>query len=321
MPHFSSSFPSPFYLPGGQLQTIWPALCRQVAPLRQPISALLPTPDGDELSYDYYDVPNARAIVILCHGLEGNNRRQYMLGMANALIEQSYAVFSWNYRSCGGRMNHQLRFYHSGATDDLAVVIAHLVSKSSLPIYLVGFSLGGNLVLRWLGEQATAVPEQFKAAAAISVPMDLAAGSDFLARPAAMWYTRHFLKRLKRKIQQKASMFPGHINTAPLQTLKSLRDFDEHYTAPLHGFADANDYYARASSLFVLEEIRRPVLLIQAANDPFLPPSCYPTPSNRLIHSCFSLQGGHVGFMQSGSSISFPEQQVPEFFNQLCITC
>lgn len=290
-------------------------------PLQPPMRGSLPTPDGDDLYFDWYVPPQAKALAVLCHGLEGHSRRQYMLGMANALFARSFEVFAWNYRSCGGQMNKQLRFYHSGATDDLATVLSYIQARSSLPIVLVGFSLGGNLALRYLGELGQQLSSRLKAAAAISVPMDLAAGADYLARPAAQWYTRHFLKSLRQKVMLKANSFPQQINLAQLNKLRTLRDFDEHYTGPLHGYAGADDYYARASSLFVLQNIQRPVLLLQAKNDPFLPKSCFPKSANPMIKSCFTPEGGHVGFLQAGSSQSFAEQQVADFFDKLCITC
>lgn len=316
-----SHYAPPLFLPDGHSQTIWPSFFRKVRWEVQPVEMLIPTADGDLLWADYYAHPAAKGMAVLCHGLEGNSRRPYMLGMAKALFEDNFSVLAWNYRGCGGRLNRTPLFYHSGATGDLAQVLAQLPGDGNLPVLLVGFSLGGNLVLRYLGEQGEAAPARIAAAAAISVPLMLADGADFLMQGLSKLYTRNFLKSLRRKIMEKAPLFPGHYRTHLLPHIQSLRHFDEHFTAPIHGYAGADDYYARASAAFVLEAIARPVLLLQAQNDPFLPPSCFPQPANQLVHRVYSLQGGHVGFPQRHKASSFAEDQVLHFWEKLCITC
>lgn len=287
----------------------------------QPQEMAIGTPDGDVLWADYYKHPAPRALAVLCHGLEGNSRRPYMLGMSKVLFDAGFSVVAWNYRGCGGRMNQTPLFYHSGATYDLEQVVAQLPGDEDLPVLLVGFSLGGNLVLRYLGEQGEAAPKRIAAAAAISVPLMLADGAEYLMQGLSKVYTRNFLKSLRQKIAQKAPQYPGHYRVEWLPKVQSLRDFDEHFTAPIHGYAGADDYYARASAAFVLEQIARPVLLLQAQNDPFLPPSCFPQPANELIHRLYTPQGGHVGFVQHGKAKSFAEEQVLNFWEKLCITC
>ncbi len=321
VPEWSSNnkiaFEPPVWMIGGHLQTIWPSFFRKVLLEQPPKSGWMETPDADELAYDYYALEEAKGLVVLCHGLEGHARRPYMLGMAAALLAAGYEVLAWSYRGCGERLNKQPIFYHSGATYDLQTVVNFAKGLSSLPIYLVGFSLGGNLVMRWLGEQGAAVPAAVRAAVAISVPLDLAAGSEYLTRPAAKAYTLNFLKSLKAKVQAKAERFPEHFRLDLLPVTKNLRQFDDYFTAPLHGYQNADDYYAKASSLFVLPQITVPTLLLQAANDPFLPPSCYPKGPYPQLKLEITSAGGHVGFTVKGQSQSHAEQRVVQFLNSL----
>lgn len=314
-------FKAPWFLLDGHMQTIWPSLFRQITWDAQPERLTFRTEDNDELWADYYPHQEPKALAILCHGLEGHSRRPYILGMARALYGAGMSVLAWNYRSCGGQMNNTAIFYHSGATYDLKAVLSQLPGDKQLPVFLVGFSLGGNLVLRFLGEAQQSVPERVKGAAAISVPLFLADGADQLNRGLSRLYTRNFLKSLRLKIKEKAHHFPGLYRMQQLHKVDSLRAFDEQFTAPIHGFGSADDYYARASAGFVLEQIAKPVLLIQAKNDPFLPQTCFPDPANRLIEKCYPNEGGHVGFMQAGKINSFAEDRVIQFFEKLCITC
>lgn len=307
------------WLTGGHLQTIWPSYFRVVELRVQAETYFIPTPDLDELECDWYQTEGNKGVVVVCHGLEGYSRRPYMLGMVEQCTRQGYDVLAWNYRSCGQRLNKQARFYHSGATDDLQTVLDHVMSKSPLPIYLVGFSLGGNLVLRWLGERPATAYGRVQAAVAISAVIDLRAGSDYLARPAAALYSRNFLKSLKAKVAAKAKFFPQAYRTDLLPSVRSLRAFDEYFTAPIHGFAGADDYYARASSAAVLEQIQRPALLLQAQNDPFLPPSCYPNPLNPLLEVEVSAFGGHVGFSLRRRPESYAELRALDFINNCAL--
>lgn len=310
-------FYSLWFLRGGHAQTVWPSFFRKVEPNIQPTAWQASTPDGDVLYGDFYEPAGATALAVICHGLEGHARRPYVLGMVQALTQAGLAVLAWNYRSCGGNMNKQARFYHSGATDDLQTVIEKLPGNAAWPVYLVGFSLGGNLVLRYLGEQGSRVNSRIAGAGAISVPLFLADGADHLNRGLSKLYVRNFLKSLEAKIKEKAPHFPGEYRTEMLGQLRSLRDFDEHFTAPIHGYAGADDYYARASSGFLLADIRTPVLLLQALNDPFLPPSCFPRHNNAFITNCFVQQGGHCGFLQQGSELSYADEQLRDFWKKL----
>lgn len=277
------------------LETIYPALFRRVPGVeyeRERIS----TPDDDFLDLDWIR-QGRNQLVIISHGLEGDSHRPYMRGMARAFAGEGYDVLAWNFRGCSGEMNRSLRFYHSGATDDLGVVINHARQAGYGEINLVGFSLGGNLTLRYLGEKGNNA--DIHRAVAISVPMELHSSCLQISQPQNAVYARRFLRNLAAKIRKKAALMPGKLDTAPLARIRTLIDFDNTYTAPLHGFRDAEDYYRQCSSLYILDDIRTPVFILNAANDPFLSPECYP--AERLEESPFirfemPRYGGHVGF-------------------------
>jgi predicted alpha/beta-fold hydrolase len=313
----TTQFRAPWWLPGGHAQTIWPSFFRKIAVEALPQSGTVPTPDGDFLAFDHYDLPEAKGLVVLCHGLEGHARRPYMLGMVAQLRQAGYAVLAWNYRSCGGPLNQTPIFYHSGATYDLQTMVEFAMNSQKQPLYLVGFSMGGNLILRWLGEQGTKLSPRIRAAVAISVPIDLAGSADQLQRGFNRVYAFNFLKSLKEKVRQKAKVYPQHFNLKRLELVGSLRDFDEYFTAPLHGFVDASDYYARASSLPVLTQIARPALLLQAQNDPFLSPSCLPNASFEQLIVEQTRFGGHVGFGWQGHRQSYAEARTLSFIASL----
>ncbi len=300
--------PAPTYTPppflfNKHLQTIYPALLRRVrlAPARR---ERLLTADDDFLDLDWWQPagqPRTR-LTILCHGLEGDSRRPYVRGMARALLGRGWDVLAWNFRGCSGEPNRQLRFYHSGATDDLDAVVTHAANGGYTQIALVGFSLGGNLVLKYLGEcGANGCPQLYRAVV-FSVPCDLLSSSQQISRPENWVYAQRFLRALRRKVTRKATLMPDQISTAHLRSIRTIKDFDDHYTAPLHGFGRAVDYYRRCSSRFFLPDIRIPTLIVNAANDPFLPKACYPIEEVR-DHPCVFLEiptrGGHCGFAQS----------------------
>ena len=309
------------YRPGwpfgnAHLATTLPTLLRRVpAPAfrRQRIELA----DGDFLDVDLFRQPQEGApTAVLCHGLEGNSRRQYMLGMARALIDLGWSVAAMNYRGCSGEPNRRAISYHSGATEDLHAVVTHLDRPGQPVCGLVGFSLGGNLVLKYLGEDPERVPPGIRAAVAFSVPVDLAAGGRQLAQPANGLYQKRFLRKLECKIREKAALFPDQVNPEALSRVRDLRDFDDHYTAPLSGFRDAADYYFRCSSKQFLPRIERPTLLVSAQDDPFLSPECYPV-QEAEASSCLHLQmprhGGHVGFRLAGG-LYWSEQRACGFF-------
>lgn len=294
--------PSPPYRPprgfaNPHVQTVWAGRLRRVAapPYRR---ERIETADGDFLDLDHLPAAGStdRAAVI-AHGLEGSSARPYVRGMARALAAAGWDAVAWNLRGCSGEPNRAARLYHSGATEDLDAVVRHLLPRYRR-LALVGFSLGGNLTLKYLGEAER--DPRVVAAVAFSVPVDLAASAAVLARRRNAPYMAYFLRRLRRKVRQKAAQFPDRVSAEGLRRLRTFRAFDDRYTAPLHGFADAEDYWARASSRRFLPAIRIPTLLVNAADDPFLAPACFPraeAEASAAFHLEVPRHGGHVGFV------------------------
>lgn len=299
MPVHPSAYQAPLFLRRGHAQTILGALAPAWA---RPVFAqeTLSLPDGDRLHLGWLRGGRAR-LVILSHGLEGSMRASYIRGMAAACSRAGWDVLAWDYRGCGGRPNLLPRSYHSGESGDLGSVIAH-AAPGYAALALVGFSLGGNITLKYLGESAP--HPAVRAAAAVSAPVDLASSAAALDdRPGNRLYQRRFLRSLLAKAEEKARRFPAALPPGRLDGIRSIRDFDERFTAPLHGFRDAADYYARASSLPHLPAIRTPALLLNAADDPLLAPPSYPggvAAENAALHLEMPDHGGHVGFLTPG---------------------
>lgn len=299
MPLEPSDYRAPRWLPGGHLQTLVPRYLRRLQLLGEPVEIELP--DGDCLHADLYraTAPDA-PLLILSHGLEGSARSGYILGMTRVALAHGCSVLAWNLRSCGPQLNRTPAIYHSGCSDDLDRVIHWAEEHQWRRLLLAGFSLGGNVTLKWLGEQGEAARARgVEAAATASVPIDLHACVRELERPVNWVYHKYFVRSMKRRLKAKAGQFPGHYDLQRLASLSTLWQLDEHYTAPLNGFRDAADYYARCSGRFFLESIRVPTLLVTAGNDPFFNATCYPrfqaaTSEHLLFES--PRTGGHMGF-------------------------
>lgn len=262
------------------------------------------TPDGDFLDLDFGSDPGAAApIVLVLHGLEGSTHRGYVrLAMAELRGREMWAV-GLNFRSCSGEPNRMPRFYHSGETGDLDWVLGRLAERHpGRPLGAMGFSLGGNVLLRYLGERGEAGPELLSASAAISVPFDLTSGTRQLEVGAmGRLYTYYFLRSLRAKARAKRAILASVLELERLEAARTLREFDDIATAPLHGYADAWDYYRRASSGPVLDAIRVPTLLLHSLDDPFLPESAVPqtaAAANPYLLWNFPARGGHVGFVE-----------------------
>ncbi len=300
----NSNYRAPSWLPGGHMQTIFPALFRRL-PHVTTRRERLELADGDFIDLEWAEQGRPR-LAILCHGLEADTRTDYIQGMAAALIRHGWDVLAWNFRGCGGSPNRMLRMYHSGATEDLHEVVSHALSRHPAKcVDLVGFSLGGNLVLKYLGERPAELPPQIHRAVAFSVPCDLACSSRQLARRSNWLYMERFLRKMRAKLRAKALMFPGQLELAGLRRIRDFQEFDDCYTAPIHGFRDAADYWALNSCRQFLPTIRLPTLLVNALNDPFLGPGCHPF-EEAEASSCFYFEapetGGHVGFSPSGGA-------------------
>ena len=297
MPILPSTYQAPPGLANAHLQSILPTLLRRVSIdfTRQ----VLELDDGDFLDLDWNANGNER-LVILSHGLEGSTQSPYIRGAANYFAEQQWDVLAWNFRGCGGSPNRLPRFYHSGSSDDLEAVVQHAVTSGRYrSIVLLGYSMGGNQTLLYLSRHK--VPKEVKAGVAFSVPCDLTSCADQLAKPANRVYMSRFIRGLKDKILHKASVFPDLVDASNFQDIASFHDFDERYTAPLHGFRDRFDYWETCSSGRYLKHLQRPALLVNAVDDPFLTPLCFPAQEaehNPLLYLEMPEHGGHVGFIQ-----------------------
>ena len=322
----TSPYQPPALLANGHLQTILPSTLRHVPDVRYRRQRL-ELPDGDFLDLDWALVTPGRPAArlgIISHGLEGDTHRPYVLGMARALTRAltraGFDALAWNYRGCGGEPNRLLRAYHLGDTNDLATVVDHAIGQGYEAVFLTGFSAGGNVTLKYLGEAAERVPPQVRRAAVFSVPTDLKAGSMHISRWQNQVYLRRFLTSLRQKIRTKAAQLPGQLDLTELDNLRDFPQFDEYYTAPMHGFTSADDYYAHAASGRYLAGIRVPALLVNALNDPFLPAACYPR--DAATHSnCFFLEtpatGGHVGFAEGRpDGAYYSERRAVDFFTR-----
>ena len=254
------------------------------------------------MDLDWLDGPAAGPLVLVLHGLEGSTRSHYVTGLLRHVRAQGWRGVVLNFRSCSGELNRLPRFYHSGDTADLATVVSLLVERQpGVCLGVVGVSIGGNVLLKWLGECETDAPKQVAAAVAISVPFDLTLCAEALDRGfRRAVYTQNFMRSLRRKVRDKARQFPGFVDLAAVRRARTFRAYDRAVTAPLHGFADERDYWRRASSGPYLGKIRRPTLLINALDDPFVPEVSLPDP--RALPSDvvaeFVPRGGHVGFVE-----------------------
>ncbi len=318
MPISEASFfePPVYSLRNGHLQTIIPGLFRkvEVAYQRQRIEL----PDGDFLDVDWAiqnQIPNTKKLAIVLHGMEGSSQRHYVTGMVKSLQTIGYDGLAMNFRSCSGEMNRLLRFYHHGDTGDIDFLVRYI--EKNYPQYteivLVGFSLGGNILVKYFGESGKYLPKIIQKALAFSTPFHLSSCSDALT-----WiYTKNFLISLKKRLAEKAKAYPDKINLENYEEIKNMREFDNRYTAPLHGYKDAEDYYQKSSCGQYVSGIKRPILVINALDDPFLTDLCYPTEIAKA-HEFLYLEtpkfGGHVGFEVRNDTISYAEKRALEWF-------
>lgn len=302
----------PALLLNKHLETMYPALFRKVFIPNFTLEKIN-TPDQDFLELKWYK-QNSNKLVIISHGLEGNFDRPYITGMAKALVASGFDALTWNYRGCGDTLNLRSQFYHSGATDDLDTVVQRASSENYKLIYLVGFSLGGNITLKYLGESFSSV-KCIEKALAISVPLNLDTSCTVISKKENWPYSYRFLKSLKQKVKTKAKQM-SLPNTDKLNSIKTIREFDEWITGPLHGFKDASDYYSKCSSINFLPFIKTQTLVINAKNDPFLSTDCYPENINPdFINYLYPNHGGHVGFtLFNKKNLYWSELMALEFF-------
>ena len=285
----------------------------------------LDTPDGDFLDIHHLEGPADAPLLILLHGLEGSVRSHYIQGLFTEARQRGWHAAAMIFRSCGSELNRARRFYHSGETTDIAFLVSHLETRfAGSPLLLAGVSLGGNVLLKYLGEQAGNVSPRIKAAAAVSVPFDLARSSQHIDRGFSKVYQQSFLRSLNAKARLKLDQFPELASRDSLQKASTMFEFDDWFTAPVHGFRDAMDYYGQSSSIKWIERISTRTLLLSAVDDPFLPPQVLDevrriASRNPNLELEFPPHGGHVGFISGRNPFNpvyYLEQRVGDFLSR-----
>jgi predicted alpha/beta-fold hydrolase len=293
------------WLRGGHVQTVASFLIPRRFHLPVPEERMIEVEPGIQvLCHCHWQPDRARALtVIIVHGLEGSSASQYMLGVTEKALAAGMNVIRYNQRNCGGTDALAPVLYHSGLSNDVAAVAREVIARDGVSrLVLAGFSMGGNIVLKLAGEWGSQAPPQFRAVAACCPAIDLAASADALHEPANRIYEAYFLWALRRRMRQKARLFPDHFDGSRLRGLRSLREFDDKVTAYYCGFTGVDDYYDRASATHVVEQIAVPALVLHAANDPFIritPETRRKLSSNPNIAFVESADGGHCAFIGS----------------------
>ncbi len=312
----SKSYCPPFYLRNGHVNTLYTYVARKNNKTEF-TRVRYATFDNDFVDVDFVNNQNKRLVLVL-HGLEGSSSSQYMKGLGRFLPNFGYDVALLNHRSCSGEINATLTMYHSGFTADIHMLVETL-SLSYDEVFIVGFSMGGNMALKYLGDNQYPLNERLKAVAAISVPCDLASSSHRLTHWSNYLYEREFLKTLMIKAKIKKLQFPKDKLFDNISRIKSLVTFDDYFTGPMHGFEDSADYYRQSNSLQFLNTIKKPALLISSLDDPFLTPSCFPfdiANESELLSFVPLNYGGHVGFYQPKSDQLFVDQIIVNYLDE-----
>ena len=313
----SSAYHPPRWLPGGHLQTLYgPLLGRRTDWERERWD----TPDGDFIDVDRSPGKSGAPLVALFHGLEGGSGSHYAGALARELARRGWRGAVAHFRGCSGEPNRLPRAYHSGDADEIGWILRRLRAEAhAAPLFAVGVSLGGNALLKWLGEDREA-KNVLAAAAAVSAPVDLMAAGDALGRGFNLVYTRAFLRTMKKKSEQKLERFPGLFDGEAMRRARTLREFDDVVTAPLHGFRDTDDYWTRASAKSVLGRIEVPTLLLNARNDPFLPAAALPRAEgvSPFVRREFPEEGGHAAFVTGPfpGNLDWLPGRVTDFFDE-----
>ena len=313
----TGGFTPAWWLPGPHLQTLWPALARR-APSAPIMRERFELPDGDFVDLDR--AGESGPIVVILHGLQGSSRSSYARGLLDAFRRRGWRGVVMHFRGCSGEPNRLPRTYHSGETGDLGHVVRSLRKRHpSTPMAAVGFSLGGNVLLKWLAERGDAA--EVAAAVAVSVPFRLDRAADRLERGFSRMYKRHLIADLRRAVLRKFRRRPGPLDLETVRREWSFRGFDDRVTAPLHGFRDAEHYYAAASCRQYLRDIARPTLIVHALDDPFMTPDVVPEPAELAssIRLELSGAGGHVGFVEGDAPWAaryWLEDRIPRFLTK-----
>ncbi|QRJ65676.1 hydrolase [Azospira restricta] len=312
------AYRAPKWLPGGHAQTLYPLLIKPLPPAYR--RERWETPDGDFIDLDWIDGAAGQPVVVLFHGLEGSSRSHYATALMQALQARGWTGVVSHFRGCSGEINRLPRAYHSGDSDEVDWVLHRLHQQHPYrPLFAVGVSLGGNALLKWLGEREFRAGDLLRAAAAVCAPLDLAACGHQLGRGFNRLYTRHFLQTLKHNAAEKLRHYPGLFDEQRMRHARNLYEFDDAVTAPLHGFAGADDYWRRASAKPFLRSIRLPTLLLAAKNDPFLPAHALPHADEASPQVTLDLahEGGHVGFVAGSlpGRLDWMPQRLLHFFD------
>ena len=307
----------PKHLFNGHLETIIPSIFRKIEGVNYKRERIN-TPDGDFLDLDWSKV-GSKKLLVISHGLEGSSDRHYAKALAKLFNQHGFDALAWNNRTCSGEMNLQPIMYHHGASYDLDTVIEHVDALGTYDeFYLVGISMGGAQTLKYLGEKGLDLNSKIKKAAVYSTPCNLTDSAATLSFKGNGFYRKRFLSKLKIKMQLKGEQFPDLVDMNLLFRVKDFNTFDTHFTAKLHGFRDAADFYQSVSADNWMHDIQIPTLIINALNDPLLYDRCYPiklAQKSDLIHLEMPKRGGHTGFLVKGQEFTWAEMRFLGFLN------
>lgn len=317
MPVIASDYPGPPRIQyNAHLQTIIPSISRRIPGVIYQRERLT-LADGDFVDLDWLRKPTNTRLVVLTHGLEGDSHRHYIMATARLFHEQHFDVLAWNCRSCSGEMNRAFRLYNHGEIGDINEVITHaLALKRYDEVVLVGYSMGGNISLKYAGVHGANLPAVIRKVIAISAPVDLKASASLLDRPSNRFYRNRFMKKLLMKITRKAALFPGRLDMTRLKQVRVWKDFDDWFSAPVNSYRDADDFYEQASAINFMQGLAVPTLLLNAQNDPLLSTECSPVWLAEQLPDFFletPRLGGHVGFMTPRSLFSYAERRALAF--------
>lgn len=316
MPLVKDEYKAPLWVRNGHVNSIYPYFFRKPA-MPPYVRERWVTSDGDFIDIDQW-LQGSRNLVVLSHGLEGSSSSQYIVSASHLFSNHGWDVLAMNHRSCSGELNLSAQMYHSGFTKDLHFITVKKAIEYE-HVLLLGYSLGGNMISKYLGDQVYTVPDNVLAGIGVSVPTHLASGAKELGLLKNKIFTYGFLRTLIPKALKKAEQYPDLLDRDRIKRIKTLVEFDDVVTGPLHGFQNAMDYYEQCSSVYHLENISKPLLMINALDDPFLGKACFPNEiakTSQLFHLNTTKFGGHVGF-HSMSTFYYPELKALNFAKQL----
>ena len=319
MPIIRSDYNPPFLFKNGHFSTIYAGIIRKIDNFKQKRERI-ELQDGDflDLDWSFSETPTTKVVLVI-HGVEGNAQRAYVSGSAKHLNQNGFDACAINLRGCSGEINRLYRSYHGGATEDIEAVVQHILNtKKYHEIAINGFSLGGNLALKYAGERKE-IPKELKAVVAISVPCSLHDSQRKFLKTENAIYGRRFKKQMLGKLKKKQQLFPEAIAKSSIKKVATLKDFDDAYTSVAHGFKDAIDYYTQSSSSQFLPHISIPSLIVNAKNDSFLGADCYPFEAAKNNHNLYlevPKYGGHVGFY-GAKNITYTEKRTIKFLEEV----